>query len=189
MERGIVETIQEILTESVSSIAIAAIVLFTGIVAGKLIGMWIHNLLRHLRLNHTMSKAFDISYNLEVFISTAASFIIYSITFLITLSILGLNSLFLSIAGALVIIILLLSAIFALRDLIPNFIVGLEIQRKGFFSEGDLIEIDGMHAKVIEAGLLETILEVDNNERIIIPNSGILKKEIRVKKQRKDMEK
>jgi len=185
---GIIESIQDILHSSVSSIAIAAIVLFTGLVAGKILGLLVHNILRHLRLNHTLNKAFDVSYNLETFISTAVSFVIYAITILISLSILGLNNLFLSIAGALVIIILLLSAVFALRDLIPNFIVGIEIQRKGFFKEGDLVVIDGVHAKIVEAGLLETILEVEDHERIIIPNSGILKKEIRVIKTKKELE-
>jgi small-conductance mechanosensitive channel len=188
LEHGIWEYIQGILQASISSIAIAAIVLFTGLVAGKLIGMWIHNLLRHMRLNQTFSKAFDLNYNLETIISTIVSFIIYTLTFLITLSILGLNNLFFSIIGALVIIILLLSAIFALRDLIPNFVMGVEIQRKGFFKEGDIIVIDGKNAKVVEAGLLETVLEVEEHERMIIPNSGILKKEIRVIKTKKELE-
>jgi small-conductance mechanosensitive channel len=188
LEQGLLEVIQEILQASISRIAIAAIVMFTGLVAGKILGLLAHNILRHMKLNHTLNKAFDVSYNIEAFISTAVSFIIYAVTFMISLYIIGLNNLFISIAGALVIILLLLSAVFALRDLIPNFIVGVEIQRKGFFKEGDLVVIDGEHARIVEAGLLETILEAENHERIIIPNSGILKKEIRVIKSKKDIE-
>ena len=175
-----IDTLIELIEASISDILIAAAVFFLGLLLGKLIGTLLHRTLRKIELNTVLAEGFAIRYNVEGIIATLASLIIYAYAILFALSILGLNRIVLTIIGGIVIIIFTLSILFSIRDLLPNIIAGVEIQRKGFYKEGDTITVDDEKARVIDAGLLETILENEQGERIIVPSSLMLKKEIRI---------
>ena len=174
---------ETIIRESFSRIIIAAIILLVGLILGRIIGLIISNSLKKLQVNSILSEAFGIKYNIEGILSSLASAVVWIYTILLSLSFLGLSKLVSTIIGIIVLVILVLSILLALRDLFPNLIMGVEIQRKELLKVGDLISVDSEDAHVMEIGLLEVILEKGEGERIIIPNSILLRKEIKVIKR------
>lgn len=171
---------EAVIREGFSRIILAAIVLLIGLVLGRVVGLIIANSLKKLQVNNILSEAFGIKYNVERIISNLASILIWVYTILLSLSFLGLSRIVSTIIGIIILVILVLSILLALRDLFPNLVMGLEIQRKELLKEGDRISVDKESAKVLEIGLLEVILEKAEGERIIIPNSILLRKEITV---------
>jgi len=172
--------IESVIRESFSRLILAAIILLVGLILGRVIGLIISNSLKKLQLNSILSEAFGIKYNIEGIVGTVASALVWVYTILLSLSFLGLSKIVSTIIGIIVLVILILSILLALRDLFPNLVMGIEIQRKELLKEGDLITVDREKAKVMETGLLEVILEKGEGERIIIPNSILLRKEITV---------
>jgi small-conductance mechanosensitive channel len=179
------EWLVELVSESVTDIALAAIVLFSGLVIARIASLLIDTGLRTVRFNEALREGFSIPFNVSGILSQSVLWSVSTITVLWALSIIGISALVISALAILAVIIIAFSIIIALRDLIPNIIAGVEMHRKGFFSEGDTVSLDGERARVIGAGMLETILERDSI-RIIIPNAMLLRREIIVEEPKND---
>lgn len=167
----------DLFTSSISDIALAAIVLFSGLVIARISSLLIERGLRTLKFNEALKTAFSLPFNISSIISQFVLWSIAAVSILWALRILGINTFVVSALAILAIIIITFSAIIALRDLIPNLISGVEMHRKGLIAEGDMIIFDGERARVLEAGMLETILE-QGTMRIVIPNAVLLRHEI-----------
>lgn len=167
----------ELITSSITDLALAAIILFSGLIIARIGSLLIETGLRMVRFNEALRTGFGIPFNVSGAISQFFFWSVSAITVLWALRIIGVTTFVISALAVFAIIIMAFSIVLALRDLIPNIIAGAEMHRKGFFSEGDMVSLDGERAKVIEAGLLETILERDGM-RIIIPNAMLLRREI-----------
>ncbi len=181
----IIEKTKETLIESFSNITIAAIILIIGIITAQIIGRITKKSLEKIKLNTFIKETFKTKIDLETIIPTIITYIIYFYFLLFSLSILGLNRIILSIIGIIVLIIIFLSILIFLRDLIPNLIVGYEIRKKKLYEKNDIIIYEGEKAKMKEINLLNTIIEKKTGEKIILPNSIILKKEIIIEQEEK----
>jgi hypothetical protein len=173
------EWIVELLSTSLTDLALAAIVLFSGLIIARVGSLLIDTGLRSVRFNDALREGFSIPFNVSGAIGQLFLWSVSTITVLWALQIIGISALVISALAVIAIIIIVFSIVIALRDLIPNLIAGVEMHRKEFFSEGDTVTLDGERAQVIEAGLLETILERDGM-RIIVPNAMLLRREILV---------
>ena len=176
----------ELVSSSITDLALAAIVLFSGLVIARIGSLLIDTGLRSVHFNDALRTGFGIPFNVSGAIGQLFLWVVSIITILWTLSIIGVNALVMTIIALFIIAIIAFSIILTLRDLIPNIIAGTEMHRKGFFAEGDMVSLDGERARVIEAGLLETILERDGM-RIIIPNAMLLRREIIVEGAQSDI--
>ncbi len=179
----IIENTKKTLIESFSNITIAAIILIIGIITAQIVGRITKKSLEKIKLNTFIKETFKTKIDLENIIPTTITYIIYFYFLLFSLSILGLNRIILSIIGIIVLIIIFISTLIFLRDLLPNLIIGIEIHKKKLYEKNDIITYEGEKAKIKEINLLNTIIEKETGEKIILPNSIILKKEIIIQKK------
>lgn len=167
----------DLVRTSFTDLAIAAIVLFTGLVAARVLSLLADVGLRKLKIDQALREGFGVPFKASSVASQVLLWGIAGVTVLATLKILGINAIVVTALAIFAIVVIAFSIVLALRDLVPNFIAGAEMHRKGFFSEGDSVVIDGERARVLEAGMLETILE-QSGMRIVIPNAMLLRREI-----------
>ncbi len=150
---------------TVKKLAIALITLIIGLVfIKKIILFWIRRLLMRTRMKETTAAATEkiISY-----------FIVFSIV-LFALHVVNIPlTLFTFLGGAVAI-----GVGFGAQNLINNFISGFIIMAEQPIKIGDLIEIEGTHAKVEEIGARCTRIRTAGNVQILVPNSTFLEKNI-----------
>ena len=64
---------------------------------------------------------------------------------------------------------------FALKDIGENFLAGILLAFKRPFKIGDLVETQGVHGRIIDLSLRETIIKTLDGKHVYVPNAGILK--------------
>ena len=150
---------------TVKKLAIALITLIIGLVFIKrIILLWIRRLLIRTHMKETTTAAIEKIIN-------------YFIVFFIVLFALRVVNiplaLFTFLGGAVAI-----GVGFGAQNLINNFISGFIIMAEQPIKIGDLIEIEGTHAKVEEIGARCTRIRTAGNVQILVPNSIFLEKNI-----------
>jgi potassium-dependent mechanosensitive channel len=150
---------------TVKKLVIALITLIIGFVFIKrIILFWIRRLLTRTHMKETTTAAIEKIIN-------------YFIVFLIVLFALRVVNipltLFTFLGGAVAI-----GVGFGAQNLINNFISGFIVMAEQPIKIGDLIEIEGTHAKVEEIGARCTRIRTAGNVQILVPNSIFLEKNI-----------
>ncbi len=64
---------------------------------------------------------------------------------------------------------------FALKDIGENFLAGILLAFKRPFNIGDLVETQGVHGRIVDLSLRETIIKTLDGKHVYVPNGGILK--------------
>jgi len=78
--------------------------------------------------------------------------------------------------------LLTLTLIVGLKDVIPNFIGWIYLQRKGMITAGKHIAIKEIAGEVEHVGYLETEIRTDKDDLLYVPNSLFLKSKFKIKK-------
>ncbi len=157
-----------------ANIIVAIVILLIGLALGKFAG----RLVKRLVLELEIKKYFRIP--IDVILSRGTSYIIYTIAVIISLIKLGISTVFLYIVLTAIIIVIGVSLIIALKNLIPNIIAGVTLQKRDF-KKGDKIKVGDVEGNLEEFTLTETKIKA-GNEFIFIPNSHLAKSVVRVKK-------
>ncbi len=175
---GVVETAQSYFY----SIIIGIVILLIGFGAGVLAKRIVHRVLREIELNKIMSKV-GMRHNLERTISIVISYLIYIVTIIIFLKQFGVIPIYIVylIVGA-ILMLMALTFIVGLKDVIPNFVAWVLLQRKGKIKEGYHVNVREIYGVVERVGFLETEIKTDNNDILYVPNSLFLKSKFRVRK-------
>lgn len=175
MEEKIVDAIGIIkkLGSVVDKALVAVIILLIGLILGRLLGRIAQKSLHELNLNQLFKKATDVSASLEEIAGYSIKYFIYFLSVIMALNQLGLASRILEMISAAVLIIIIIAVFLGVKDLIPNFIAGLSIYKRGFISKGDFIEVNGMEGRIIRINLLETRIRSKKGDIISIPNTII----------------
>lgn len=165
-----------------SKIIVALVLLLLGLIIGRLAGRMIYRVLSEIEINKIVKKTTGMSFRLDKFLGSAASFVIIFIFGLWGLEYLGLSSLVLNFIAGAFILILIVAIFLGIKDLIPNVIGGIYIHKKGLFEEGDKIKIDKVSGEVIQINLTETkILKkriLRSDDIIYVPNSMFIKPKV-----------
>ena len=158
----------------VQEIAIGIVILLAGFGLGILIKKVLQRTLPEMGLNKVMGKV-GITLNVEQLISSITPYIIYLFTVVIFLDHFGVASIVLwSIAGGMLILIILTLAV-GLKDVIPNFLGGIAIQKNSAIKEGKHIEIKELSCVIEHAGYLETKIKPSSGDVLYVPNSLLSK--------------
>lgn len=167
-----------------NNIAAAVIVLLIGFILGRVLGKLAIKGLHEAEINRFLKKA-GIRFPLEEFLGRTVEYVLYFIAIAIALEQLGLSifALYLVVASALA--VLVIAFLLGIKDFIPNFIAGVRLHAKKYFSEGDTITVGSVTGKVKDLGLLETKLTTKQGDTIHVPNSQLLKQELKVKKKKR----
>lgn len=178
IEKGIT-TLDKLFSGIFTKIVIAIIILLIGFIIGKILGRLLQKVLHEFEMDKALKKSAGINISLEHFLGSFLTYFIYFITIIMALNQLGLTTAILNMISGAVILLILISLILAIKDFVPNMMAGIFIYQKGIIKEGDIIALDKIKAKVIETTMMETKLESKNKDIIYIPNSLLIKKEIR----------
>ena len=79
--------------------------------------------------------------------------------------------------------LLILTFLVGLKDIIPNFVAWVVIQKRELIREGRKIEVREISGVVEKIGYLETEIKTENGDTLYVPNSLFLKSKTRVKKE------
>lgn len=156
--------------------------LFIGFAIGIIVKKIVYKMLKSMELNKVTSKA-GINHDLEKWISSLASFMIYLITIIIFMNHLGITSTVLYLITGAVLMLLILTFIVGLKDVIPNFVAWIVIQKRELIHEGRKIDIREITGVVEKIGYLETEIKTENGDTLYVPNYLFLKSKMRVRKE------
>ena len=163
-------------------ITVGVVILFIGFALGIIIKKVVYKVLTGMELNKVMSKV-GMSRDLERLISSLASFIIYLITIIFFMNYLGITSIVLYLIIGAVLMLLILTFIVGLKDVIPNFVAWIVIQKRELIHEGRKIDIREITGVVEKIGYLETEIKTENGDTLYVPNYLFLKSKMRVRKE------
>ncbi|MBI2668670.1 mechanosensitive ion channel [Candidatus Woesearchaeota archaeon] len=163
------------------TIITAVVILLIGFALGILAKKLAARLLREVELNRIMHKV-NVMYDVERWISWIISSVIYLITFVWFLKQLGITSTVLYIVVGAIFMLLVLTIIVGLKDVIPNFVGWIFLQRQDKVKEGSRIDVKEIAGTVEKIGFLETEIKTDNEDILYVPNALFLKNKFWVKK-------
>ena len=162
--------------ELVTTIIFATIILLIGFAIGKLIGVALFKFLNTLDFDKNLKKISNSKFHASKTISSTTSWIIYTVTVILALTTLN-------ILGTTIQIILYFIAILVIGTIIlgiyfstPNMIAGFTLRKK--IKKQQEINTPLTKGKIIRIGLLNTKIETETKDLMIIPNKT-LKKDLR----------
>jgi small-conductance mechanosensitive channel len=172
----------EVASSYFTHIAVGVVILLAGFGIGILVKKLVHKLLKEFELNKIMRRV-GIDYNLETGVSSILMYLIYLMTIIIFLDHFNIGSIvfYLILGGILMLIIL--TFLVGLKDVIPNFIGWIYIQRKDKIKEGHKIEVKEIAGIIEKIGYLETEIKTDNHDILYVPNSLFLKSKFKLRKK------
>ena len=163
-------------------IAVGIVILLAGFGMGILVKKLIYKVLKEFELNKIMARV-GITYDLETWVSSILMYLIYLMTLVIFLDHFNIGSIVLYVFLGAILMLLILTFLVGLKDVIPNFIGWLYIQRKGNIKEGHKIEVKEIAGIIEKIGYLETEIKTDNLDILYVPNSLFLKSKFKLRKR------
>ncbi len=169
------------LSKYLYDIVAAVIVLLLGLGLGLLVRKLLGSLLKEIELNKIVLRV-NIRYDLERWISSLVSYVIYLVAFVLFLDLLGVRSVVLYLIIGAVLMLLVLTTVVGLKDIIPNLIGWLFLQKKStLIKEGRTIEVKEISGVVERVGYLETEIRTEHGDVLYVPNALFLKSKHQVK--------
>ncbi|MBI2582189.1 mechanosensitive ion channel [Candidatus Woesearchaeota archaeon] len=165
----------------ISLIVEGVIILLVGFVLGMLAQKLLSKILKEIELNHIMSKV-GITYNLEKWISAIVSYVIYLVFIVFFLDHLGIGSIVLYLILGAILMLLILTFIVGLKDVIPNLVAWLVLQKDEKITVGRRVEVREIEGRVEKIGYLETEIKTEHGDTLYVPNTLFLKSKLKVKK-------
>ena len=181
MVQEVIETAQSY----VYIIAISLVILIVGFALGVIAKKLLRKVLKEFELNKLMLRL-GIMQDIEMGISTIISYLIYLGTIVLFLKYLEIESIVIYIIFGALLMLLLLTLAIGLKDIIPNFMGYLFLQKKGLVKEGKVVDVKGISGKVEKIGVLETEIETEKGDVLYVPNSLFLRSEFWLRKQGKE---
>ncbi len=166
----IIENGKGVLFLVLTGIAILLIGFALGVLARKVVA----RILREIELNKILGKA-GITSNIEKGVSSIVAYVIYLITIVLFLRKLGIDSIVLYLVLGGVLAIIILTFLVGLKDVIPNFIGWMVLQKGGKIKEGRTIDIREISGVVEKIGYLETEIKTEHGDTLYVPNRLFLK--------------
>ena len=163
------------------NIIISIVILLAGFGMGMIVKKILQRILKELELNKIMAKV-NVAYDLEKIISNIVSYVIYLFTIVLVLDQLGLKSVVLYLLVGAILMLIILTSLVGLKDVIPNFIGWLLIQKRSNIKEGHRIDIKEIYGVVERIGYLETEIRTERGDLLYVPNSLFMKSKFRIKK-------
>ena len=161
------------------TITVGIVILLVGFSLGILAKKLLQKLLKEIELNKIMSRV-GATMDLEKWISSIVSYIIYLVTVVFFLDQFNIVPIVVYILIGAVLMLIILTSLVGLKDIIPNFIGWLVIQKKSKIKEGRKIEIREICGTVEKVGFLETEIKTENGDILYVPNSLFLKSKFKL---------
>ena len=165
---------------------LAGIIFIMGIFLGNVFGNLTKKLVRKINLNGNLKKTLGVSFDPE---KIAYRIVKYSILLIATIAALIQIGIAISVMNFLLFVfagIILISFSLALRDFVPNIMAGFYLISTRKLEKGDKIKFKDFNGIIKKVNLLNTQLEMNSRNTMLIPNSYLIKNLIiKVEKGRK----
>lgn len=168
----------QVFTPSLNQIVLFFLILFIGFLVGKISGRLLRKLLADLSADRYIKRVTGGKFSLERGLSGLVASLIYFASIILALNAVGLTTTVLEIILGILVLAIVISALVALKNIIPNLAEGIAL--RGKLTEGSYIRMDDAQGMIKEVNLLETLLETDKGDVIVIPNAFFAKKSIRI---------
>ena len=175
--KGAVETASSYFTH----IAVGIVILLVGFGLGILAKKLMQKVLSEVELNKIMNKV-GLTYDLETWVSSIIMYLIYLATVIVFLDHFDIGSIVLYLLLGGVLMLIILTFLVGLKDVIPNLIGWIYIQRNSKLKEGHRVEVKEISGIVEKIGYLETEIKTENHDILYVPNSLFLKSKFKLKK-------
>lgn len=175
---GVVETAQSYVSLMVEGVIILLVGFGLGILAQKLLA----KILKEVELNQIMAKV-GITNNLEKWVSAIVSYVIYLVSIVFFLDHLGIRHIVVYLLLGAVLMLLILTLIVGLKDVIPNLVAWLVLQKDEKITVGRRVEVKEISGIVEKIGYLETEIKTEHGDILYVPNTLFLKSKFKVKKE------
>ncbi len=164
----------------VYTIILSVIILLVGFILGILAKKFLYRILNEIELN-VILRVIGVRADVEKWISSIVSYLIYFITIIFFLEQLNIASIVLYLVAGGILTLLLLTFIVGVKDIIPNFVAWMVLQRKQHLRVGMEIEIREIAGEIEKIGCLETEIRTKQDDILYVPNSLFLKSKFKVK--------
>ncbi|MBT6773988.1 mechanosensitive ion channel [Candidatus Woesearchaeota archaeon] len=165
------------------TVIVGIVILLAGFGLGILVQKLLYKLLQEIGLNKIMNKV-GITFNLEKWVSNIISWVIYLVFIVIFLNHLGITSIVLYLVLGAILMLIVLTFLVGLKDIIPNFIGWLYIQKDDKIVVGHKIDVKEISGIIEKTGYLETEIKTENGDILYVPNSLFLKSKYRLRKNK-----
>ena len=155
----------------------AGIYLVLGVILISLLMRIISSFLRDKDVKNMLSRIGVEQHGLDIILS-ASRLYLYFMLFLIVLGRLGISSVLTDLIIVLLVVSVIGIILLALRNIIPNAAAGVYMSSTKMINKGDRIRVDKFEGVVEETTLINTVLKRKGEEKIIIPNALLIKKEV-----------
>ena len=163
-----------------NKILVGIVILLVGFGIGILVKKILDRVLKEVELNRIMGKV-GLTHNLESILSNIIAYLVYLFTIEFFLQHLGIGSYVLLIIVGAVLMLIILTFLVGMKDVIPNFIGWLYIQKKGKMKEGHHVNIREIGGRVERIGFMETEIKTERGDILYVPNALFMKSKFRVK--------
>jgi len=177
MVPAILETAQSY----IYTIGAGVVILLIGFGFGLLAKKLVKKVLKEIELNKIMAKV-GFTYDLEKWISSIIPYLIYLVTIVFFLDQLGITSVVLYLVVGAILMLVILTFLVGLKDVMPNFVAWVLLQRKSKIREGSRVEVREIAGRVEKVGYLETEIRTDSDDILYVPNSLFMKSKFKIKR-------
>ena len=176
--------LKEVVLKIVNRFIIAAVILLTGFIMGRIAFNLSKRILSEIKLDILVRSYTGIKLSMEETISNIIKYSIYFVALLFSVSQLGIENLTFNAIATGVLILIIISVILAVRDFFPNMLAGFFIRGNRDFKHGNLVRTENAMGRLVSVDLVETKIEMKSGEFIYLPNSFVLRGIVRVKRKR-----
>ena len=113
-----------IFSQFFSQIVLAVIILLIGFTIGKIFGKFLQKVLHEASLDRTLERTLHVRTFAEEILGMLITYFVYFVAVVMAINQLGLTKTILFILSAAIIVLLTISAILAIKDLMPNIFAG-----------------------------------------------------------------
>lgn len=174
---GVVDTAQSY----IYTLAIGLVILLIGFALGILVKKLLLRVFKGIELNKILTRV-GITQNLEKSLSSIVMYLIYLATIIIFLDYFKIGSIVLYILLGALLMLLILTLLVGLKDVIPNLLAWLILQKRGNIKVGRRVEVKEISGEVEKIGYLETEIKTDSGDILYVPNNLFLKSKFKLKK-------
>jgi small-conductance mechanosensitive channel len=165
-----------------NKIVVVILILLLGFILGRILGQLIVWGGKGLRLDDQVKKLTHHTLPAVRFLGTASSLLVYIATVVLVLDQLHVVPYVLYMIVGAVALVVLLSLILTIKDFFPNILAGISLKRKGFLQVGDKLFMDSLEGVVVKVTLLQTEVLLKNKDVVVVPNSVLVKKQLKLRK-------
>lgn len=160
-----------LVTISGTEVTLAAIILFAFIIFAT----YVLSLLLQRITSRTLKKGFMKKPGALAAILRLEHYFVMVVGFAVGLQNVGINMSAMFAAGA----VFAIAIGFAMQNIIGNFVSGIILLVERSIKPGDILEVEGVVAKVLEMGIRTTVVRTWKEEDIIIPNSELAQSRVK----------